>query len=340
MVREPPLAGLINQSDVLRGTDTYSGQLLPVGGGERCPPCTVPASTCTASSAPIRAPVPAYDPPEPVAGVTGYHAMPLVTRKANCIWLHSATRWAGRLASRRWRSRTRRTWTEAEPPIWWGAPHPATCGGSSPRRRAGRVRLRRRGTPAGGGQEDPPPRPPDRLNAGTEQGALGIPESAGRGLGRRRPARRNHQRQPRPLPLVPKRRLRMEARFAAAEPLHCGRAAHRGLVIASRDPGPTAACRCSTATATYCAAAVPAACGAAPPSASATGTWTAPATWWPPQVRHVVARPGRRRSPRPVLRLRGRQGLRLAPRRPCAGTGARPPASPPARSPPPPATAS
>ena len=33
-----------------------------------------------------------------------------------------------------------------------------------------------------------------------------------------------------------------------------------------------------------------------PPSASATGTWTAAATWWPPQVRHVVARPGRRRS--------------------------------------------
>ena len=91
----------------LRGTDISPGQPLPVGGGERCELGDGLSGTAFLvdwrgdggrdilySLLPNmhrggvylyrerradRAAVPVYEPPEPVAGVTGYHAMPLVT---------------------------------------------------------------------------------------------------------------------------------------------------------------------------------------------------------------------------------------------------------------------
>jgi len=94
---------------VLRGTDISPGQPLPVGGGERCELGDGLSGTAFLvdwrgdggrdilySLLPNmhrggvylyrerrtdRAAVPVYEPPEPVAGVTGYHAMPLVTRE-------------------------------------------------------------------------------------------------------------------------------------------------------------------------------------------------------------------------------------------------------------------
>ena len=92
---------------VLRGTDISPGQALPVGGVERCELGDGLSGTAFLvdwrsdggrdilySLLPNmhrggvylyrerradRAAVPVYEPPEPVAGVTGYHAMPLVT---------------------------------------------------------------------------------------------------------------------------------------------------------------------------------------------------------------------------------------------------------------------
>ena len=93
--------------DVLRGADVSPGQALPVGGGEQCELGDGLSGTAFLvdwrgdggrdilySLLPNmhrggvylyrerradRAAVPVYEPPEPVAGVTGYHAMPLVT---------------------------------------------------------------------------------------------------------------------------------------------------------------------------------------------------------------------------------------------------------------------
>ena len=96
---------------MLRGADVSPGQALPVGGGERCELGDGLSGTAFLvdwrgdggrdilySLLPNmhrggvylyrerrgdRAAVPVYDPPEPVAGVTGYHAMPLVTREGD-----------------------------------------------------------------------------------------------------------------------------------------------------------------------------------------------------------------------------------------------------------------
>ena len=97
----------MKQQGVLRGADISAGQPLPVGGGGRCELGDGLSGTAFLvdwrgdggrdilySLLPNmhrggvylyrerradRAAVPVYEPPEPVAGVTGYHAMPLVT---------------------------------------------------------------------------------------------------------------------------------------------------------------------------------------------------------------------------------------------------------------------
>ena len=101
------LGRAMKQRGVLRGTDISPGQALPVGGVERCELGDGLSGTAFLvdwrgdggrdilySLLPNmhrggvylyrerradRAAVPVYEPPEPVAGVTGYHAMPLVT---------------------------------------------------------------------------------------------------------------------------------------------------------------------------------------------------------------------------------------------------------------------
>ena len=130
---------------MLSGADIIPGQVLPVGGGERCELGDGLSGTAFLvdwrgdggrdilySLLPNmhgggvylyrerrgeRAAVPVYEPPEPVAGVTGYHAMPLVTPKGdlNLLTFGNPTRNPARESDPGWLKLYRNRGTRSSP---------------------------------------------------------------------------------------------------------------------------------------------------------------------------------------------------------------------------------
>ena len=135
----------MKQQGLLRGTDITPGQALPVGGGGRCELGDGLSGTAFLvdwrgdggrdilySLLPNmhrggvylyrerraeRAAVPVYEPPEPVAGVTGYHAMPLVTPEGelNLLTYGNPTRDPARESDPGWLKLYRNRGTRSSP---------------------------------------------------------------------------------------------------------------------------------------------------------------------------------------------------------------------------------